>query len=431
MNINHSERVSGKGESVAVLAVGWILLDSMITYYSNNFFGFLAPVSLLLPFIILYISMRWGAEGFKLPNSVSLALFISLTAFLCGHILNNEYTITKLGAPILAMCVFLIGFYAFRWCSNENRIIWLFIIVSLMYGVVCVLALQRFNPALFPMIEYYWSNEGQLVLRPEITTDQNFQYFYLFPATALLLLPYKLVRTSLILLATLLSAYVLVSLQTRSGIMTFVGLVSLVMLAPLFYRELGRGKIVMLPVLFVIFAIVYHEAIINILSNLLARLSDAGAQQTGLKRLASTLYIFRQLMDPVAWFIPQGNREFLNEYGVKPHSNISAMFAEGGIWGLYMWLIAFVVPIYSLSVLFLKRRLDALAIVILCSGISMLILQSTLNVPFFKQPWLWAGAVLGTLVRVRSANHDQHNRLPDTIIADEKPPRVFLKRRAP
>ena len=132
--------------------------------------------------------------------------------------------------------------------------------------------------------------------------------------------------------------------------------------------------------------------------------------------------------------MPGDIKEFFNEFGVKPHSNLSAMFAEGGIWGLYMWVMVFVIPIYSLTLLFLKRRLDPMAIVVLCSGVSMLVLQSTLNVPFFKQPWLWAGAVVGTLVRAQSQDDESEMSMSDVettkkAVVFEKKPSVILQRK--
>jgi uncharacterized membrane protein len=185
--------------------------------------------------------------------------------------------------------------------------------------------------------------------------------------------------------------------------LVFAGTFLLCLMSPIWNRALGRAKLFVLPtLLLVVGGIIGLEWMQQEGDLIIARFVDTD-YQTGHGRLASLTYLFEHVYDPL-WWVPRGNAEFAEQYGGGnvPHSNITAMFLEGGILGLYMWIVVFLLPVLKLAGMFFRKQLDPLATMILISGFSMLVVQLSLNVPFFKQPWLWAGAVVGALYRSRT-----------------------------
>jgi len=198
--------------------------------------------------------------------------------------------------------------------------------------------------------------------------------------------------------------FILARLQTRSGSLAFLGIGLLCLLAPLRNKRLGRWKLVTIGIAGLVFLATGLPWLLKHSNLLIARFIDTD-YATGYGRLLGFTYLFEHLFDPL-WWSPQGNAEFAQRYqgtgsDAVPHSNITAMFLEGGIIGLCAWLILFLAPAWQLSIMFLRNRIDPLATMILMGGICMLVTQMSLNVPFFKQPWLWAGAVVGALYRSR------------------------------
>jgi hypothetical protein len=155
-----------------------------------------------------------------------------------------------------------------------------------------------------------------------------------------------------------------------------------------------------LPVLLLAAAAINYHSIVHIGALLIERFHD-NSDNTAYSRWVAFLFTIRHIADP-AWWLPRGTAEFVKLYGYVPHSNITAMYVEGGLPGLAMWVVVFVAPLISLVRLFLHRRLDDLGTLVMLGGIASMVIQLSLNVPFFKQPWLWAGAVVGTLTRVRA-----------------------------
>jgi O-antigen ligase len=270
----------------------------------------------------------------------------------------------------------------------------------------------------FPIVNAVWSDNGVPVLRPEITTDQNFQIFYLFPIVLVLTLNFRLVRSSLVIAGMVGVLYILAKIQTRSGFIVFCGVALLALLAPLWTRSLGRGKTVMIPILLTVAFMLNHDLIMQVGDHLIARFTErTGAglgKEMGQDRLESSLFAIHHLLDP-EWWIPRGSQEFVSRYGFLPHSTMTAVYLEGGIVGLLMWLTVFIFPLLALGWLLLKRRLDVLATLVLIGGVASVAIQMSLHVPFLKHTWLWAGAVLGSLIRMRSQAQRKHE-----VVSDEQ-----------
>jgi hypothetical protein len=66
-----------------------------------------------------------------------------------------------------------------------------------------------------------------------------------------------------------------------------------------------------------------------------------------------------------------------------------------------MYAVVILLPLIYLGRMLLNGDLDALATLIFIGGIASFIGQLSLNVPLMDQVWLWAGAVQGTVERMR------------------------------
>lgn len=384
------------------LAVGWVMLDSLLTYFVKNWTGLLPPVNTLLVVVLLVIVITWGVRSLLPPVYVSVLLFIAILAILSARIVHNEFSLNTVGEVVLSLAVFMAAFFAFRWCCNVAIFSNLFLVIGLAYVIVCMAALLGVAPAIFPIVNAEWSNNGVIELRPEVTTDQNFQIFYLLPLAILVGLPFRLVRSTLALAGMAGALFVLAKLQTRSGVLVFAAMVAIGILAPIWTKEMGRGKIILFPILIVVVVAINIDMITQTASLMLARSNDS-SDNTAYSRLLAFMFTFQHLADP-EWWLPRGTQEFINLFGYLPHSNITAFFVEGGLMGLVMWIGVFVLPLAALVQLFVRRELDVLATLVMLGGVGSLVVQLSLNVPFFKQPWLWAGAVVGTLARVRAGH---------------------------
>jgi hypothetical protein len=126
-----------------------------------------------------------------------------------------------------------------------------------------------------------------------------------------------------------------------------------------------------------------------------------GESDGGGGRLSALVYLAEALGHWEWWLVPHGDAEFTAVQGGVPHSQITAMFLNGGAVGLATWCAMVVMPLVALWRKWAQRRLDGLATMVLIGGTALFVLQLSLNVPYFKQPWLWAGAVLGSLDRLK------------------------------
>lgn len=409
-------RLKGSANILATVAFGWVLLDALLNYFLMTFIGSTQRVNALLPAFVFLLILTNGWRAVSPPLSITIALAFAVAGFSIGPLvaeISTDRYIELSGA----LCAFAIGYSYIRWHEDENSFLRLLLIISGMYVTTCVLALAGIAPNIFPLKNQVWSYNGLLVSRPYMGINSNFQIFYVFPVALALVLPYRHFRFWTSFLLTLGAFFTLAKLQTRSGTLALIGTITLCFLAPLWDRQLGRQKLFLIvSVTFVILAIGTPWIVQNA-DLLLARFTDTD-YGTGYGRLVGFMYLFEHLFDPT-WWSPRGNEEFAQRYGgtesdVVPHSNITAMFLEGGIAGLYMWLAVFLAPLCQLVRLFFQKRLAPIQTTVMIGGICMMIVQLSLNVPFFKQPWLWAGAVVGALYHAH-ATSDPPERAQETI----------------
>jgi hypothetical protein len=255
-----------------------------------------------------------------------------------------------------------------------------------------MIALLRIFPAFFPLKLAMGFRDGVQVFRPEITTDQNFQIFYLLPGVLAIALPFRAKRFLLALACFLLSFYILTQLKTRSGMMVLLGTLVLCILTPLWSKQMGRLKVIALPVFLGILGLVLMPFIFDFSTGLLERFT--GSYHTLYGRLYAIAYLFKHILLP-EWWIPQGNAAFLKATGNLPHSNATAFFLEGGIIGLGTWVGLFIFPIIRLLIEFFNKQLSSLQTLLLIGAVAAIVTQLSLNAPLHEHIWFWGGISVG------------------------------------
>jgi O-antigen ligase len=335
-------------------------LDSAFAYFANPA-GLHVTANAAVPFILLYF-FCFDSRSVSLPRGTFIWLCI-LVASLCLAILTardmSPHRILEAGSCAAA---FFSGYLLCRRAADENQLARWMIALSLVYVVICVIALRGLNPAHFPVNNFYWSQDGLAQARPMVTADSNMQIYYLFPAALVLALPFRLVRMAITAVAVLGGLYVLAQLQTRSGTLAYCGMMALALSAPLWNKELGRTKMLLYPLVGAAGIVVFWPVISQVAGLLLYRFTEDD-MASGNGRLGSMLYAFQHLLDPY-WWVPRGADEFLQRYGGLPHSNLTAIFLDGGLPGLIAWGALVVVPVGQAAALLLKRKLDAASIMI-------------------------------------------------------------------
>jgi hypothetical protein len=396
-----------------------IFTDSLINYFLRTFFVPL-PVNTLviIPFFGLFLLGRLPQVT---PRPTTLIwLMLAVAGYTTGVFSAPDITAHRFLEIASALLAFLVGFGFFKNNADEDILARLFLFVTIAYVVVCLVALSRTMPSLFPVTDQIWSQKGILQRRPEVTTDQNFQVFYLFPAALLLALPFQPKRSLPALFVVVGSLFILAKLQTRSGALIFLGTVFLALSSPIFAKGLGRKKVAVLPVLG-FFGVLAAMPLIVASADLLIYRFMHTDYYTGLGRLHSFLYLFEHVWNPL-WWIPQGNEGFVLATGNKPHSNITAAFLEGGLLGLVAWIALIFVPIIRLGHRFVRGRLSNFAVIGYLGCVAMFVIQLSLNVPMVDQVWLWAGVGVGLL---ENPSHYLRQRKPAPVSFATSSRRVF------
>jgi hypothetical protein len=395
--MNRSNQVVRTG----LLGILIVMGDSAFTYFTKPVLGYALPVNALLLLVLLVVLAKWGVKSVMPPIWIVYALGIGLVGVIIGMNVVDQFGVIKILSIGGAFCAFLVGFFALRWASNEDLYIRVLLAVGTVYVMICVVALLELAPSLFPIINAKWSSGGVLHLRPEITTDQNFQIFYLFPVVLGFVLPHRFWQTLGIYLLVAGGLFVLVRLQTMSGVLAFGSLIVMTFAVLLRNRTLS-ARAVLVQVAFMGVILYAGFDVLNAIAQLLILRFQGGFADEGYGRLLPTIYLLEHVFD-LSYWIPRGYREYEMLFRDFPHSTATAMFLEGGILALYMWVVVFVLPLYWLIRLYLRRQLDRIGTAVMLAGCISFVLQMTLNIPFHEHIWFWAGAVLGTLCRIQVA----------------------------
>ena len=240
--------------------------------------------------------------------------------------------------------------------------------------------------------------EGEWFARPEVTTDQNFQIFYLFPAGLLLALRNTTLQLIGIFCIAVISVYALGQLQTRSGALVLGG--SMVFSAIVGMRAQGKIDLRLVFVVFLGFVlmIVFMDKIL-VYGELLVKRFTVDDFDTLDNRTDAFMFTFKKLFNP-EWWVPQGYRLYRAETGMGlPHSNITAVFVEAGLLGLIGWILAFICPLVALGKRWVHGLTDDVANLALCGGAAAMVIQLSLNAPLYEHVWFWGGTVVASLAR--------------------------------
>ncbi|MBU1228491.1 MAG: hypothetical protein KJ701_00830 [Proteobacteria bacterium] len=421
--IDSSADDTRKGISLGMIFFACILFETAFAYFLPK--GSTFRVNALAPLYLLILLIKYGWEKTIPPFKTCALLYLFIISIGIGYFTiphfvyrgpqYNFYGFADDKMLIVAntVCIFLIGYAAINNSRGTDEVAKVFLFVGTIYAIICVIALKQWYPAFFPLEVDLYLSGGNLISRPAITTNQNYQIYYLMPAILPLALPFRLIRTGLCLVASAAATFILLRIQSRSGLLVFGGLGALCILVPFFTKSHGKGKSFLLLLLVAVAILVSYGTLREESTLVLNRFSDKTGSTTA-GRIASFLHLFEILPDISKW-LPHGTLEFLQQYQVEPHSTPTIMFYDAGITGLIAWFLLICTPAIALVRLFLKGRTSATSAMVALGGIGSLMLQLSLPAHLNKQVWLWAGAVTASLLVSRykpSATHNAQGPLP-------------------
>jgi len=397
--------LSNISKNDSVQRTGWLVLfaivvmDSLITYFGRNLAGIAFPINALLPLWLVIMIIRGGITPAIPPMPALIWGFIAILGFFIGIMIipgNNFFLFFKIGTAFIA---FFIGIAAGRWNSDENNFVKLFLVVGGLYVMVCTIAILKLVPSLLPIVNDVGNYQGNVVVRPSVTVDQNFQIFYVFMPALVLALRFKKMSGGLALFFTVCAVFVLAKLQTRSGTLLMANIIFLSLIAPLRFPQLGRKKVIVLPIVVLILVAVAFDQVMESSQEITQRFTQQ-RYNTLYGRLYSAQYMFENLLNPEFW-LPKGEGDFLKKTGNLPHFTPTAFYLQGGLLAIIAWVAIFMKPLITLSRMFMKGKLDEVAIMIFIGAVTSFVAQLSLNAPYFEQTWLWAGAAIGVIKRLQ------------------------------
>ena len=379
-----------------------VLLDSLATYFLASVAGIGFPVNAILPGLILVMVARHGVSKMLPDTSTSIWVVLAIAGFSLGIAFNEELGIDRFLKIGSAFSAFIIGYNVGYWGRNDKKLADYLLLVGLVYSLVCVLALLKIAPGLFPIKEAMGFKEGNLVVRPEITIDQNFQIYYLFFICFIFTQSFSTIRYGLAGLALLGALFTVVTLQTRSGTILLGLSFGLAVIYPVWMKSKGSVfRLLLVFTAFVLIVAIKLDDIQDIASGILDRFFNDDFH-TFWGRVISATYLFEKIVNPVWWF-PRGNSEFIALYKDVPHFNPTAVFLEGGIIALAAWVALVLLPLFKGVAAVLKKKTDVFeALIVVGAGITF-VAGLTLNTPYYEHAWLWAGALLGGLIKKKNS----------------------------
>jgi hypothetical protein len=402
---------SGENKKLIVLLYvpfALIFFDSVLAYFCRPR-GIYVTGNILTPLFLLIFALKYGLKPFLMPKNIIVWLTLLTISLMLATVtadnIDSHRSIEAIGCSI----DFISGYMLFKNEYSESRIAKFYMFIVSVYVVVCVLALSKVNPALFPVTYAKWFELGYgAVLRPKITADQNMQIYYLFPVLLVFVFRFKIITYAIASILAILGAYILVSLQSRSGVMVFIGVF---MLSIMFSVRNNGVDNKIKPIIVILaslcLAIIFIDKIYAIADPIIHRFKSNDIS-TGNGRLGSTMYMFEHLFDPT-WWLPRGPEEFLEKYGGLPHSNLTAIFLDGGIIGLVSWIALIIVPIFKVTIKYIKVGVDNITGGVMIASWATLLTQLSLNNPIFDQVWLWAGACVAVNYKTTFTTTDQKN----------------------
>lgn len=378
------------------------MLDSVLTYFMGTLLGRVFPVNAVLPPLIAIAGLLFGFRRVLPPGKAWVWILIGVCGFVIGILTVEEFPFSYWMQISTAIAAFCIGYAVVNLDVSARAFAYSTGAIGAIYVGVCLMALLGIYPRLFPIIEKIHFELGQVITRPEVTADPNYQVFYLFPVILPLVLEFRYRAFVFSLFGALCALYLESRLQSRSGSLIIAGATAVAWWAA-FRNSKGIGRVALFvsTAIAALVVLIKIKAILALGTDIVHRftVSEMG---TLYGRIYSATYLFEKLIDPLFW-LPQGYEDFKAITGKHnvPHFNPTGFFLQGGILGLAAWIGIFLLPYLRLAKGFVVNRLDGLAGVVFVASTTVMIASFSLNVVFTEAVWLWGGAVWGALSRQR------------------------------
>ena len=382
-NINRKEK-----KSIWYFLFAWLLLDSLVVYFLQ------VGVNALLPFLVI-IGFLFDDNKKSKIGIFNIVCFGFLGfGMMLGVGVGVEEPFDSVKHFVTCFCAFIIGFKSTSRQRIPDFFLKLISVIGMLYAFVCTAALLGLSSTYLPVEYAVGYNDGTLVERAELTTDQNYQIYYLFPLLLSLTVKNKFLFNCFLILSILSALFVIIEMETRSGLIFFV--ISFFMQAFIMYkyRSSESAKILYLIIpFFLLLSIVGLPLLIELSQGITLRFTNSEFS-TFWGRIHSTTFFFKNILNPSFW-IPRGQDYFLAAYGQYAHSSITHIYLLSGIFGAVGWSILIFrystwAVIKTLQGALVKNHSILATASILSVGISL-----TLPGPLYEQLWLWVGCSFG------------------------------------
>lgn len=384
--------VPTRNQAIPTFAFLLILADALITYLLIVHYKHL-PILTIVPLLIILHLVTSKEARVSVQPKLFFYLLFGYLGFSMGMVTIDDFNTDTFKRAAGAYSSWVFGYWVFLNRDQIDRFLYPVLLITAVHVAVCLIALVGVSPALFPTFDHIWAHEGELKIRPAVTTDQNFQVFYFFPLVGIVFAAKRPLLVLVSLAFALIAAIVLAMIQTRSGLLTFLGSFFAGWLILLIARDGNRVKALALAAISIPATLVLFVLKYDMLQNIVIRFTS-GDYTTGLSRFHSFLYFFEKIGNPI-WWLPQGNAEYLSLTGNIPHSNITAQLVDGGILALITWVALVVIPTVMVYLRALRLGSDPVVVFVAVVAAGMLVAQMSLNAPLADQVWLWGGAAYG------------------------------------
>lgn len=372
----------------------WLILDSLILYLARPFFFF--PINALLPGLVLMAYIFSRRSGKILTNGHLLSLVAVAIGLSLAVALGVEDAWESFKQILSAACALMIGYHSTRRDEDLRPLLLLLALVGFLYALVCVAALLGVSSTYLPVNYARGFNNGIPVARAELTTDQNYQIYYLFPVMLGLVLRQKIWKTLLLLSGVVASLYVIIMMETRSGLLLLMALLGIIVLLPVWYKQKNSiNRVFVLGAMILLVGLIKLPEIIELSQGMIRRFTDSDLA-TFWGRIESITYLFKHIYNPF-WWLPKGQGVFMDEYGSFPHSAPTSIFLRAGMLGLVGWVFLIIWPVIKGAGLVIKRKINIYQAAIVFGALISLVASFSLPAALFEQVWLWGGACWGVV----------------------------------
>jgi hypothetical protein len=375
------------------------LLDSLFNYFIRQAVGNPLPtnaaVAMLVPVALAFTNIARGVPTIR----ILLLLSMGVAGYLVGAVIAVPDTVSQAGKVFTAVMSLFIGYNAFRHTPSARRLAHVFLYIGALYIAVCLIALSNILPSVFPVISTYGFRDGILFSRPEVTTDQNFQIFYLF----IVVFCFAIKERKRYEIAGVLGAgaaiFILLKLQTRSGLLIMFAAAGLASVLPVLQRKRNVLWLLAVSGVMAILVLTHADKIMAAAAGMISRIGDDDFK-TFWGRVHAAGYLFEKLINPL-WWVPRGNGEYLKLTRNIPHFSPTGALLEGGILALVMWLGLFLWPLLRCFRKILMTSADEVMVIAAIGAAASVVAALSLNAHLFNGCWLWAGALMGAEHRLR------------------------------